>query len=80
MLNVEIKKKDSETTGSILRRFTKKVQSSGVLNRVRSIRYSARPINFTRRKKRKLTVLTRVADKEKLIKLGKAPLPRERRF
>ena len=43
--NVEIDKKSNESNASMLRRFTKAVQGSGVLPRVRSIRYSTRKLS-----------------------------------
>lgn len=38
---VEVKKKDGESTESLIRRFTKRVQSSGVLLRAKQGRYYA---------------------------------------
>lgn len=68
---IEAKRKDSEAIGAFLRRFTKKVQQSGVLIRARKIRFKADPLN----KKEKQAAATRRAknfkEREKLFKLGK---------
>ena len=44
MTNVSVDKHQNESGSSVLRRFTKRVQESGVLNKVRSIRYSDRAL------------------------------------
>jgi ribosomal protein S21 len=41
-INVEVKKNANENTLSLIRRFQKRVQESGVLPRVRGIRYNER--------------------------------------
>lgn len=65
------KRKDNETMGAFLRRFTRKVQQSGVLIRARKIRFKEDPLN----KKEKQTAATRRAtnfkERERLFKLGK---------
>lgn len=71
MINVEIKRNNNETGTSVLRRFTKKVQSSGVLPRVRSLRYNVRVQSHYKNKMRTLNGLKMKVDREKLIKLGK---------
>jgi ribosomal protein S21 len=70
-INVDVKRKNNESNGSILKRFTKKVQESGVLGRVRSIRYANRKPSKFVKKKNKLTVISRRKNTESLIKLGK---------
>ena len=40
---IEVKKKENESTGSLLRRFSKKVQQSGLLLQARSSRFLERP-------------------------------------
>jgi ribosomal protein S21 len=70
-VNVEVTKKKNESNASIIKRFTRKVQESGVLPRVRSIRYEERqPSDYTKKKKR-LKSLIKKAEFEKLYKLGK---------
>ena len=47
------RKNNNENMTNLIRRFTKRVQGSGVLKRVRSIRYSERSLSkFTKRKRR----------------------------
>lgn len=71
MINVNIEKKPTESASSVLRRFTKGVQESGVLNRVRSIKYSGRILSYYKVKKARLEKLARGAERERLLKLGK---------
>jgi len=75
MINVEVKKKENETAGSILRRFTKKVQNSGVLPRVRGLRYSGRPVTKFRKNKERVQAIKFKENIEEQIKLGKMPMP-----
>ena len=69
--NVEIDKKSNEINASMLRRFTKAVQGSGVLPRVRSIRYSTRKLSPYKVKMQKLSKLEKKAKIAELIKMGK---------
>ncbi len=71
MINVEVSKSTSENNISILRRFTKKVQGSGILNKVRSIRYSERKLSPYKVKVQRLNSLKRKSEIEGLIKMGK---------
>lgn len=71
---VEVKKKDGESFESLLRRFNRKIQQSGVLVRARKIRFYApgRSRNLLRE-----DALRRAANREKreeLKKLGKLPV------
>ncbi len=69
--NVEVTRNANENTLGVLRRFTKKVQGSGVLPRVRSIRYASRVLSSYKVKKKTLKTLARRAEVAELIKLGK---------
>ncbi len=71
MINVNIEKNATESASSVLRRFTKKVQESGVLNRVRGIKYASRNLSFYKKKKAALEKMKRGAERERLLKLGK---------
>jgi len=71
MINIEIAKNANENNASILRRFTKKVQGSGILTRVRSIRYSNRKLSPYKTKMQRLSSIERKAEIEHLIKMGK---------
>lgn len=70
-INVEVTRTGNENNASILRRFTRKVQGSGVLPRVRSLRYELRNQSEYTKKKKTLKVLRRRAEVAELIKLGK---------
>ena len=74
---VYIKRKDRETTASMLRRFGRRVQQSGILLRARKIRfYESKP---TKRSQRERALKRNSLQKERarLVKLGKLK-PRER--
>jgi ribosomal protein S21 len=79
MINVEVTKNNNENALGILRRFTKRVQGSGVLPRVRSIRYETRTLSAYKTKMKTLTSLKKRANIAELIKLGKMPEGREPR-
>jgi len=70
-VNIEINKNANESNASMLRRFTKKVQGSGILPRVRSIRYSTRKLSSYKVKVQRLSSLKKKAEIEELIKMGK---------
>jgi ribosomal protein S21 len=70
-LNVEIKKNKNENNLSALKRFTRKVQESGVLQRVRSERYLEREKSGNVRKAKKLVSLKKKEVYDNLVKLGK---------
>ena len=72
-INVEITKSGTENNLSIIRKFTKKVQGSGVLKRLRSKRYSERALSPYVRKKKTLKRLAATEKMNELIKMGKAP-------
>ncbi|MBI2625889.1 30S ribosomal protein S21 [Candidatus Parcubacteria bacterium] len=67
---VEVKRKERETTGSLLRRFTRRVQQSGILIRARKVRFYA---SGRTKRERRLSALHRErikAERERLRKLG----------
>jgi len=70
MINVEVVKNSNENTGSVMRRFTKKMQGSGVLKRVRKLRYYKRNTSMAKRKKELLLKLKRQERYQELLKLG----------
>mgnify|MGYP003560912665 FL=1 len=77
--NVEVTRTGSENALSLLRKFTKRVQGSGVLPRVRSLRYSEREHSHYKTKMKTLKGINRRAELAELIKLGKAPEVTKRR-
>lgn len=78
MINVDITRNPGENPMSVLRRFTRKVQSSGVIARKRSLRYSGRVQSHYKVKMRTLKNLAYKAAQAELVKLGKAPVKPER--
>jgi ribosomal protein S21 len=80
MINIAVEKNPNENNASLMRRFTRKVQSSSVLPSARSRRFYERPASETLRKKRALKSLRRRAEYRELYKLGKVnPSTRTRR-
>jgi len=75
---IEVKKNTNESNMNLVRRFSRKVQESGIIQKVKSKRYNERPQSKV---KVKLATLKRIARKknlEKLQKLGKAPISTRR--
>jgi ribosomal protein S21 len=70
-LNVHIVKNGNETSINTIRRFTRKVQESGVLRYAKSLNYYARPLSGALKKKRRLKAIAKKAEKHRLYKLGK---------
>ena len=69
--NAEVTRTGNENSLNLLRRFTKRVQGSGILPRVRSIRYSSRKLSSYVVKKKALKSLRRREEVAELIKQGK---------
>lgn len=70
-VNVEVKKNPNENALSLVRRFQKRVQESGVLPRVRGIRYNTRLLSTLKTKRAKLKKLGNLAKYELAKKMGK---------
>jgi ribosomal protein S21 len=77
--NVEVKKNNQESTANLIRRFTKRMQGSGVMNRLRKGRYFNRMKSELVIRAEKLKKLEKKARYEKLLKLGKIQEPQGRR-
>lgn len=58
---------------SILRRFTRRVQGSGIIPRVRGLRYADRNPSALIKKNARLKSIRRKEEVQELIKLGKMP-------
>jgi len=70
---ITVRKKEKESVQGLLRRFSRRIQQSGVLVRARRGRFYVSPV--TKRQK-KLSALRRQKvqkEREKLYKLGKLP-------
>ena len=68
---VEVKRKERESVGSLLRRFSKKVQQSKMLIQAREIRFRQPQKSRTERRKNALKRNEIRQEKEVLRKLGK---------
>ncbi len=79
MINVEIERQGTENTAGLLRRFSRKSQSSGVVKRVRSIRYSKRKPSHAKIKLEALTRIKRTAEYIELFKMGREPQQKKRK-
>jgi len=69
--NVEVTKNQNETNASLLRRFTKRLQESRVLFRVKKNRFFTRPQSKLKRKEAAIKRIAKRKAVEKLKKLGK---------
>ncbi len=74
MIMIEVKKESvSESNLSIIKRFGRRVQSSGMIRRLKSSRYAVRPKSDFKRKRETLKRIARRAEIDHLRKLGKLP-------
>lgn len=70
-INVQVDKNNNESSANVIRRFTKRVQSAGIVQKVRSSRYYTRQKSRNVDRTAKLKKLDRKVAYEKLLKLGK---------
>ncbi len=75
---IEVKKNTNENNMSLIRRFTRKVQESGIIQKVKSKRYNKRTESKVKTKIATLKRINRKKALEKLQKLGKAPMETKR--
>ncbi len=73
MINVAVEKNQNENNASLIRRFTKKMQSSGIVKHMRGQRYYSRVLSVGARKRQALKTISRREQYAKLFKLGKLP-------
>jgi ribosomal protein S21 len=71
--NVLVKVKGNENTTNLLRRFSRKVNSAGIISRTKSLKYHTRDVSKNVRKKQKVRALQKTDIVIKLVKLGKLP-------
>lgn len=69
--NVQVEKNQNESSANVIRRFTKRVQGSGIIQRMRKNRYYARMKSGNVRKTARLKKLDKKVEYEKQLKLGK---------
>ncbi len=75
---IEVRRAERENSQSMLRRFTKRVQQSGILRVARSNRFHKRIKSKEMQKRRALRKGQLMAEYEKLKKLGKEPKKKRR--
>jgi ribosomal protein S21 len=68
---IEVKKNSNENNSSILRRFSRRIQESGIIRKVKGARYNLRKESRLKVKKSALKRIDRRKEIEKLRKLGK---------
>lgn len=73
MINVAVERGNNENSISVIKRFTRRVQGSGVLMRVRKNRFTERKKSAYVQKKQALKRLDRQQKTAELIKMGKLP-------
>ena len=78
-INAEVTKNDGESEVSLIRRFQKRVQGAGLVQRMRGRRYFERPKSKQVLRKHTLKAIGRREKIMELIKLGKL-IPTERKF
>lgn len=69
--NIQLKRNNHENGLSLIRRFSRKIQESGIIPQVKGNRYSTRQISKLAQKNMKLKRLKRRTEVEHLKKLGK---------
>ncbi len=79
MINVEVQKSGTENALSLIRKFSRRVQGTGLVKAVRRQRYHARDMSQAVKKKRALKLIKRRADYSLAIKEGKVAEPAPRR-
>lgn len=69
--NVQVDKNTNESSANVIRRFTKRMQGSGIIPRMRGERYFSRIKSGNVRKASRLKKLDKKVEYERLLKLGK---------
>jgi ribosomal protein S21 len=68
---IQVTRKDTqEANENLIRRFTRKVQQSGILAQVKELQYFEKPLSKRDRRARAIIRKARKADKLKRIRLG----------
>lgn len=70
-INAEVNKSGNESTLAVIRKFSRRVQGTGLVKTVRGQRYFERDASKTVKKKRALKTLKRRAEYNQLLKEGK---------
>lgn len=78
MINAEVTRNANENALGVIRRFTRKVQGSGIIQRKRGLRFATRVQSPYKVKMRALKLMRRRDEFAQLVKEGKAPVKPER--
>ncbi|OHA16770.1 MAG: hypothetical protein A3C79_00350 [Candidatus Taylorbacteria bacterium RIFCSPHIGHO2_02_FULL_45_28] len=78
MINAEVTRNPNENAMGVIRRFTRKVQGSGIIQRKRELRFATRVQSSYKVKQRTLKLIKRRTDLAELVKQGKAQIKPER--
>jgi ribosomal protein S21 len=78
-INVQVDKNNNESSANVIRRFTKRVQGAGILQKVRNGRYHNRLKSKNVDRVTKLRKLANKVTYEKMLKLGKISEPKSYR-
>jgi ribosomal protein S21 len=68
---IEVKKNANESNANLIRRFSRKVTESGIIQKVKGKRYNERSLSKLKVKLDTLKRLARRKENERLFKLGK---------
>lgn len=77
---VQVTKGSSENTASLIRRFSKRVSTSGVLKKARRIKYRKRPASAFTKKKKALNRIAKEKKTDRARKLGELKNVRYKKF
>jgi hypothetical protein len=69
--NVKVTKGKKDNNANLIKKFTRRMQESGVIPRVKSIRYSERSLSPFVKKDKRLKSIKNKAEFEEQVKLGK---------
>ncbi len=75
---VEVKKNANENNVNLIRRFTRKVQETGIIQKVKDGRYNKRAESKVKIKLAALKKISKRKEQERLYKLGKGVKPGSR--
>lgn len=70
-INVQVERNNNESSANVIRRFQKRVQGAGIVQKVRNSRYYTRLKSRNVDKMARLKKLAKKETYEKLLKLGK---------
>ncbi len=69
--NIEVAKNANESTSNLVRRFTKRLQGAGIVQKSRGGRYYDRVKSRNTQRKERLRSLSRKEKYEEMVKMGK---------